>query len=209
MAHIPDGVLSAPVLIAGATISLGLVGTALRRLDYDRLPQAAVLSATFFVASLINVPLGPSSAHLLLNGLMGLLLGWTAVPALLVALILQAAFFGFGGLVVLGVNTLNVALPALLCAGLLGPRLGPRSTPRQAFQIGLMAGVLGVLLTGVMVAISLGLSGEAYVPAAKILVAVYVPLAIVEGLITATIVAFLSRVAPETLAGEAQRHAAP
>ncbi|NEV60867.1 cobalt transporter CbiM [Thiorhodococcus minor] len=209
MAHIPDGVLSAPVLIAGATVGLGLVGTALRRLDYDRLPQAAVLSATFFVASLINVPLGPSSAHLLLNGLMGLLLGWTAVPALLVALILQAVFFGFGGLVVLGVNTLNLALPALLCALLLGPRLSPRSTPSQAFRTGLMAGVLGVLLTGTMVAISLGLSGEAYVPAAKILIAVYLPLAIAEGLITATVVAFLSRVAPETLAGETQGRAAP
>ncbi|NEX20506.1 cobalt transporter CbiM [Thiorhodococcus mannitoliphagus] len=209
MAHIPDGVLSAPVLITGGVVSLGLIGLALRQLDYDRLPQAAVLSATFFVASLINVPLGPSTAHLLLNGLMGLLLGWTAVPALLVALILQAAFFGFGGVLVLGVNTMNVALPALFCAALLAPRLKGRATPRRAFWIGFLAGLLGVLLTGVMVAMSLGLSGEAYVPAAKILVAVYIPLALVEGLITATIMAFLSRVAPEFLDREGRHHAAP
>jgi cobalt/nickel transport system permease protein len=39
------------------------------------------------VASLIHVPIGPSNAHLILNGLVGLLLGWGAFPAILVALI--------------------------------------------------------------------------------------------------------------------------
>ena len=37
--------------------------------------------------------------HLVLNGLMGLLLGWLAVPAILVALFLQALLFQFGGFV--------------------------------------------------------------------------------------------------------------
>ena len=123
MAHIPDGVLSPPVLVGGALVSVGLLAVALRRLDYEHLPQAAVLSAAFFVSSLINIPLGPGSVHLLLNGLMGLLLGWTAVPALFVALLLQAAFFGFGGVVVIGVNTANIALPALVCALTLRPLL--------------------------------------------------------------------------------------
>ncbi|MGB5830650.1 MAG: cobalt transporter CbiM, partial [Thiohalocapsa sp.] len=123
MAHIPDGVLSAPVLITGALVSVGLLVASLRRLEDDRIPQAAVLSAAFFVSSLITIPIGPSSVHLLLNGLMGLLLGWMAVPALLVALILQAAFFGYGGLTVLGVNAMNLMLPALLCGVLLRPLL--------------------------------------------------------------------------------------
>ncbi|MEJ2426877.1 MAG: energy-coupling factor ABC transporter permease, partial [Candidatus Thiodiazotropha sp.] len=88
MAHIPDGVLSAPVLISGAIASTGLIAIALRRLDYERIPQAAMLSSAFFVSSLISVPVGPSSVHLLLNGLMGMVLGWAAVPAILVALLL-------------------------------------------------------------------------------------------------------------------------
>jgi len=71
MAHIPDGVLSAPVLLTGAAASAGLLAIALRRLDWEALPQAAVLAAAFFVSSLISIPLGPSSVHLLLNGLMG------------------------------------------------------------------------------------------------------------------------------------------
>lgn len=75
MAHIPDGVLAAPVPIAGAVCSVGLLEFALRRLDYERLPQAAALAAAFFVSSLVNVPIWPSSVHSLPNGLMGLLLG--------------------------------------------------------------------------------------------------------------------------------------
>ena len=55
----------------------------------------------------------------------------------------------------------------------------------------------GVLLTAVAVALSLSLSGKPFVPAAKTLLVVYIPLALVEGLITAIIVRFLLRVAPE------------
>lgn len=198
MAHIPDGVLSAPVLLTGAAASAGLLAIALRRLDWEALPQAAVLAAAFFVSSLISIPLGPSSGHLLLNGLMGLLLGWTAVPAVFVALVLQTTFFGYGGVVVLGVNTLNIALPALLCAAALRPLL-PRAGARAVLGIGVAAGAGGVLLTALLVALSLGLSGESFLPAAKAVVVIYVPLALVEALVTGTVLGFLHRVAPEML----------
>lgn len=196
MAHIPDGVLGAPVLVTGALVSAGLLAVALRRLDYERLPQTAVLAAAFFVASLINIPLGPSSVHLLLNGLMGLLLGLMAAPALFVALLLQAAFFGFGGVLVLGVNTMNLALPALVCAAALRPVLR-RAPPGALFWIGALAGTAGVLLTAAAVALSLGLGGAPFLPAAKAILFLYAPLALVEGLITGTVVRFLGRVAPE------------
>lgn len=199
MAHIPDGVLSGPVLATGAVISLGFLAQGLRRLDAESIPQAAALSAAFFVSSLISIPLGATSAHLLLNGLMGLMLGWVAVPALVVALALQAAFFGFGGLAVLGVNLLNMALPALLCALILRPFLKRASTDRDFWLIGAAAGSLGVLLTAAMLSLSLVLSGKAFVATAKILFVVYVPLAALEGLITAVLLGYLHRLAPEFL----------
>lgn len=205
MAHIPEGVLSAPVLSAGALITTALLTVALRRLDDVALPRAAVLASALFVASLISVPLGPTSVHLLLNGLMGLLLGWTAVPAIVVALALQAAFFGFGGPLVLGVNALNLALPALMCAGgvrLVRPYLRPAHWP----VVGFSAGVLGVMLTGVLVAATLAASGEPFRPAAQVLLLTYPPLALVEGLITATIIGFLQRVAPDMLALGQMQH---
>jgi cobalt/nickel transport system permease protein len=204
MAHIPDGVLSGPVLAAGAAISLGLLAQGLRRLDAQSIPQAGVLSAAFFVSSLISFPLGPSSVHLLLNGLMGLLLGWAAIPALAVALLLQAAFFGFGGLAVLGVNLLNMALPAMLCALLLRPLLQRASTEKGHWLIGAAAGAMGVLLTALMLSISLVLSGKAFIPAAKLLFMLYLPLAALEAVITGTLLGFLRRTAPELLHLETQ-----
>ena len=107
--HISEGVLSGPVLISGG--ALAAVGTAigLRKLDYDHIAKAGMLSAAFFVASLVHVPIGPANAHLVLNGLVGLLLGWAAFPAILVALVLQAVLFQFGGITVLGVNTIITA----------------------------------------------------------------------------------------------------
>lgn len=185
---------------------MGLLTVALRRLDFEQVPQAAVLSAVFFVASLISIPLGPSSAHLLLNGLMGLLLGWTAVPALFIALLLQAVFFGYGGIVVLGSNTLNMVLPALICALFLRPFLA-RSTVPGWFRVGCAAGLLGVLLTATMVSASLALSGAEFVPVAQVVMLVFVPLAVLEGLITGTVLAFVGRVAPELLSTIRTSHA--
>jgi cobalt/nickel transport system permease protein len=206
MAHIPDAVLSAPVLLTGTLVTAGLLAVALRRLDYERLPQTAVLSAAFFVSSLISIPLGPSSVHLLLNGLMGLLLGWMAVPAIFVALLLQAVFFGFGGVLVLGVNAMNMALPALICALVLRPRL-PRASAKGLFWIGATAGAAGVLLTASAVASSLGLSGKPFVPAAEAVILIYLPLAAVEALITGVILRFLARVSPELLLHAETPHA--
>ena len=185
------------MLLTGAVVTAGSLVVALRRLEYEQIPRAAVLSAAFFVSSLITVPVGPSSVHLVLNGLMGLVLGWAAVPAILVALVLQAAFFGFGGLLVLGVNTMNIALPALLCSALFGTFL--RRYRANGFVIGALAGILGITLTGLMVALSLGLSDPAYSVAAKVILATYAPLLLVEAVVTGAIVGFLWRVAPELL----------
>ncbi len=198
MAHIPDGVLSAPVLIGGALLSGALLAASLRRLDYQHIPQAALLSAALFVSSLITVPLGPSSVHLLLNGLMGVVLGWAAIPAILVALVLQAAFFGYGGFLVLGVNTLNMALPALICALIFNRRLTSGAF-RRPFLLGALGGGLGVGLTGLMVSFSLALSQEFFLPAAKVIFLTYLPLMFVESAVTGAIIGFVWRVAPELL----------
>ncbi len=178
----------------------------MRRLDYDRMPQAALFSSVFFAASLFTVPVGPSSVHLMLNGLMGLVLGWTAAPAILIALILQAVFFGFGGLVVLGVNTMNLAIPAIACSLLMGRALRRAGSARAATILGGAAGALAVVLTGALVCLSLGASGREFLPAAKIVIVTFLPLMAVEAAVTAAAVGFLHRVAPQLLDAEAVAH---
>ncbi|MGF1640511.1 MAG: cobalt transporter CbiM [Rhodospirillales bacterium] len=199
MAHIPDGVLSAPVLIGGAVAAGVIVAAGLRRLDDDRIPKVAVLSAAFFVVALVSVPVGPTSVHLLLNGLMGLILGSAAAPAILVALTLQAAFFGFGGFTALGVNTLNIALPALVVGALLAPRLRRARSARDAAVIGALAGLLATALTATLVVLGVAISGAEYVPALGLVAASCLPLMVGEAAVTAATVGFVVRVKPELL----------
>ncbi|MFZ5586189.1 MAG: cobalt transporter CbiM [Thermodesulfobacteriota bacterium] len=197
--HISEGVLPGAVLAAGAALSAAGLAMGLKKLDQERLPQVAILAAAFFVASLVNVPLGPARAHLVLNGLLGLLLGWAAFPAIFVALTLQAVLFAFGGLTTLGVTTFNLALPALVCHWLFAPlvRRGGRRLPLLA---GFAAGFLGVGLAAVMVALCLATAGEEMFTAARLVLLAHLPVMVVEGLVTAAAVVFLARVRPALLA---------
>lgn len=206
MAHIPDGVLSMPVLVAGAVAAAAGVGLGLRSLNERTIPRTAILAAAFFSASLIVVPVGPSSVHLLLAGLMGLVLGVLTFPAVLVALLLQAVMFGFGGLTALGVNVVIIALPGAL-AGLVFRRLVLTATPvRAGFYAG-AAGALSVVGTGLLVALSLALSGQEYSRPAQVLIVAYVPLMVAEALVTGFAVSFIKRVDPKLIAGAARRPA--
>lgn len=198
MAHIPDGILSIPVLAGGAVVTAVSLGIALKRLDEDSLPRVAVVAALFFVASLINFSIGPTSVHLLLSGLMGLVLGWAAVPAVFVGLVLQAIFFGFGGVTTLGVNTMNIALPGILWAFLFSPVIAD-ATPRRAAFVGAAVAALSVASTAVMVALVLTLSDTAYTISARIVLISYGPLLVGEAAITGFACAFLARVSPEML----------
>lgn len=198
MAHIPDGVLSTPVVAVGSALTAGLLAYSTSKLSNEKVPQTAVLSAAFFVASLINIPIGAGSIHLMLTGLMGVILGSAVVPAIFIGLLLQAVFFGFGGILVLGVNTLNIALPAVL-GGLLYQRL-LSAFPKADLRV-MAAGitVLVLALTALMVSVSLMLSRNEFIALGQFIPLTYIPLMIVEAVITFVILGFVLKVAPEIL----------
>ncbi len=195
--HISEGVVSGPVLAAGWAFTAAGVAVGLRRLDYDRLMTVAILSAAFFVASLVHVPIGPVSAHLILNGLLGAVLGVAAFPAICVALLLQAVLFQYGGLVVLGVNAFNMAFPAVLGFLLFGPLLRAGGTKRAVGAF--LCGFFAVLAAGCLTAASLALSGEAFGVTAKAILLAHVPIMCIEGVLTTMVVGFLAKVRPEML----------
>lgn len=194
--HIVDGALSGSVLATGAALTVAGVALGLKKMDYDHLPQVGVLSAAFFIASYIHLPIGFSSVHLILNGLIGLALGWAAFPALLVALFLQAVFFGFGGFLVLGVNAVNIALPAVLMYYLCRHGISSPS-PKVAATWGAIGGAGSIVITTIMVAFSLMLSGEAFLLAAKATFVAHIPVMVVEGFVTAAAVLLIRKVKPE------------
>lgn len=197
--HISDGVLSTPVLIAGAVATLGCLAAGLKKMEYSSIPEVAVVSSAFFVASLIHVPIGPTSVHLVLNGLAGVLLGWMAFPSILVALTLQALLFQFGGFTVLGVNTFNMAFPAV-CSFYLFRLLTVRAKTSRSYAIaGFAAGMTGILGGAVMIAVCMVTTGEQFINVAKLVFIAHLPVMFIEGIITSFCVVFLKKVKPEIL----------
>lgn len=197
--HISEGVLSMPVLLGGTVLAIAGVAMGLRRLDNDKIPLTALLSAVFFIASLIHLPVGASSVHFVANGLCGLLLGWVAFPAILVSLILQMVLFGFGGVTTLGINTLIMALPAVTCYYLLGYRL-THCNAQQVFWRGCIAGMLAIILGVMLIGCAFYLTGgEAFSHMILLIFISHIPVILVEGLLTGFIVSFVYRVEPALL----------
>lgn len=198
MAHIPDGILSLPVLAVTTVAAVGGLAIGLRRLDDGAVPKTALMAAAFFVASSLAFPLGPSSVHLLLGGLAGLILGWRAFPAILVGLVLQALLFGFGGLTTLGADLLNMALPGVLLAALARPFIRRDRMVRSAVIGGAVAAA-AVMATGAMVAVEIGLSDPAFMPTARLMILIYLPLAAIEAVTTGFVVTYILKVKPELI----------
>ena len=114
--HIPDGYLS-PLVSLGtgvATIPAWAIATerVKRVLDNRSVPLLAVFAALSFTIMMFNVPVpGGTTAHGVGGALIAIVLGpWAAVIAVSVALVIQALFFGDGGVLAIFVNCLNMAV---------------------------------------------------------------------------------------------------
>ena len=195
--HISDGVLPVSVALGCAAASAGLAAWSVRKTASEDLPKVAVVTASFFVSSLVHVPLGPTSVHLLIPGLVGVLLGPSSFLAILLGLLLQSLLFQFGGLTALGANALMMGAPALLC-GLLFNRLRG-STQKQHVIVGGLAGGGGTLLAAALLALLLFSGGEDFLGVAKLALLAHLPVFFVEGLVSAFTISFLYRVKPELL----------
>lgn len=198
--HISDGLLPAPLWVGGFAAAGAASALVLRRLDDRRIPQVAVMASLFFVASSISIPLpGMSSMHLLLNGLVGVVLGLDAVPAVFLALLFQKLLLGHGGLTTLGVNTVTMAGGALAAHSAFRLRrvLPPSVWPDILF--GALAGALGVAVSGILFFLVMWLADPGYLPFAQANLGFHLPLLFVESALTASAVSFLARVKPELL----------
>jgi cobalt/nickel transport system permease protein len=196
--HISEGVLSLPVLASGALLTLGGLYKGLKAIKDEDMPKAGILSAVFFTASLIHINIGPSSTHLVLSGLIGLIMGWAAFPVIFTGLLLQGLLFSFGGLTTLGINTFNMAAPAVLVSLILArPVNGSR--PVLASAGGFLSGSVPILLSAAMVAFCLALSGDQLITVAWAVFLSNLPIAVIEGLVCMFCVQFLRKVRPAIL----------
>ena len=212
--HIPDGILPISVNAGGYAATAAVTWYSIRKIKQkenprEGIPKASLLTAAFFVVSWIHIPMPPTSVHLVLNGLLGALLGYYAFPAILIGLFFQAVMFGHGGLTTLGVNAVIMGLPAILAYYIFRLRkLGSRESPKKDGAFGFLAGAVAI---GVSVAIFVGIlvtnlpsdfiSASVERAAIYTLAIAHLPLLGIEGAITAFLVVFLRRVRPEILDG--------
>lgn len=186
-----------PVITTGYVLTGTGVAIGLKQMDDKDVVKTAVLAAAFFVASLIHVPIGPANVHLILNGLVGLLLGPACFCALFVALLLQAILFQFGGITSLGVNTFNMALPALLCFWLFRRTMDKGVIPLGV--TGFFTGFISVSLSALLLSLSLRSSGDHFAASARVIWYAHIPVMLIDGMITALILVFIQKVKPEML----------
>ncbi|WP_421656295.1 cobalt transporter CbiM [Leptothermofonsia sp. ETS-13] len=214
--HIPDGIVPVQICIGGYAVTSLVTWYSLQQINRRKdpmlgVPKAALLTTAFFVASLIHIPIPPASVHLVLNGMLGCVLGYYAFPAILIGLFFQAATFGHGGISTLGINALIMGIPALVAYYLFQLRhtLGRRLKPRLASGLfAFLAGAFGlglsalIFFTVVITTIPSDLDAAIEQAAVFTLLLAHIPLALIEGTFTAMLVLFLERVKPELLQGE-------
>ena len=202
--HISDGVLSAPVWIGGYVISASIAAVTTRKMKAEDIPKTAVMSSIFFVASLIHVPFGPTSLHLILNGLVGIILGPMAFVSILLGLILQAILFQHGGITTIGVNSVVMGVPALFAYKIFNLHRRFQFKSNEAI-FGAIAGATGVFVGVLILAGLLVATGSEFIGVAKYATLAHLPVMVIEAIIAVFVVSFLMKVKPEILRKEGKK----
>lgn len=206
--HITDGVLHPAVLVGGYALGGALAAWGARRMAPEDYPRVGLLTAGFFVAGLLRIPLAQTSVHLILSGLMGAALGRRCLPALFVGLLLQALLLAHGGVSAVGVNLLIMGLPACLAGGVFrwSLRRVPGAADGAVAAAGFACGSLAIVGSGMLLFVTLAflpLQANAVRDAYRVLawaaLALHVPVMLIEGVLTAFIATAVRRAAPEFL----------
>ncbi|HEX5466022.1 MAG TPA: cobalt transporter CbiM [Candidatus Limnocylindrales bacterium] len=163
--HIPDGYLSPIVSVGLGVVTVPAWAVATQRvkqvLDNRTVPLLAIFAAMSFTIMMFNVPVpGGTTAHGVGGTLIAIILGpWAAIIAVSVALIIQALFFGDGGVLAILTNCLNMGI-ILPFVGYASYRLlaggAPLLSNRRAWAAAIGAYV-GITVAALAVGIELGL----------------------------------------------------
>jgi cobalt/nickel transport system permease protein len=220
--HIPDGYLSPATCAALYTSSAPCWYVALQRmkraLNTQMIPLISVFSAFSFIVMMFNLPLpGGTSGHATAVGIATIVLGpWAAILAISIALVIQAIFFGDGGITTLGANSFNMAIVASLSAYAIYRIISgraPLASPRRVVAAAI-AGYVSINLAALAAAVELGIQPLLYRDASGAPLYAPYPLrvtipammighltvaGIAELVITAGVVAYLQRADPSLL----------
>ncbi len=197
---------------------------ALRRLkrtfNARMIPLLSLMSAFCFVIMMFNLPVwGGTTAHAVGMGIASVILGpWASIVAISIALLIQAVFFGDGGITCYGANCFNMAIVGSLAAYAVYRAISGRtavSSPRRIAACAL-GGYVGINLSALCAAIEFGIqpalfhdaSGSPLYAPYPLSVAIPIPAmlaahlslaGLAELVIGGALVAYLQRADPELL----------
>ncbi len=163
--HIPDGYLSPSTcaVLYGAAAPFWYVALKrVKKLLHTRLvPLISVFGAFSFVVMMFNLPLpGGTTGHAVGMGIAAIVLGpWAAILSVSIALLIQAIFFGDGGITAIGANCFNMGIVGSLVAYAVYRLIGIKaelSSKRRVFAAGL-AGYAGINAAALLAAIEFGI----------------------------------------------------
>jgi cobalt/nickel transport system permease protein len=162
--HIPDGYLSPLFSVGSGVVTVpawSIAAARLRRSLRGRsVPMLALLSAFSFALMLISFPVpGGTTAHAVGGTLIAIVVGpWAAVVGVSVALVIQALFFGDGGILAIPINCLNLAV-VLPLLGFAVYRLagGARASRRRRLVAAGAGAYVGITAAALAVGVELGL----------------------------------------------------
>lgn len=168
--HIPDGYLSPSTALAGYMLAVPFWYAAtrkIRRLLHTRLvPLIALFSAFCFVIMMFNLPIpGGTTAHAVGAGIAVIVLGpWAATLAISVALLVQALFFGDGGITAFGFNSFNMGIIATWVAWWAYHFIAGHApvSSRRRVAAAAIAGYLGINAAALAAAFELGIQPELF-----------------------------------------------
>lgn len=203
--HIPDGFISIPlcaILYIIAIIFLYLsVKWSKENLDEKYIPLLAVLAAGIFAIQSFNLPVPfGSSGHLLGAALVAIIFcsPYAAIIVLSIVLILQALFFGDGGITALGANIINMAV--------VGGFVGYYGFSALQDKIGkypsiFIAAWAGCFIASLVAAIEMALSGTFPIAEGLFFMGGYhAMIGLIEAVITVIIIKGIESVRPDLLA---------
>jgi ABC-type Co2+ transport system, permease component len=163
--HIPDGYLSPQTdAILGAASAITAVVAASKTASTVRakyIPMLSVGAAFSFTIMMFNIPIPDgTTAHAVGGSLLAIILGpWAAMISVSIALIIQAIFFGDGGILALGANIFNMGVVMPFASYVIYQFIAGKSDlfSKRRMIGALVAGYVGINMAAICAAIEFGI----------------------------------------------------
>jgi len=206
-----DALISPAVGGAMLAVTVGTVAYSAKKvkasMDEKKIPLMGVMGAFVFAAQMINftIPATGSSGHLGGGMLLAILLGpYAGFLTMASILLIQALFFGDGGLLAYGCNVFNLGFYTCFVAFPLIYKWFTRKglTSRSIFWGALLSAIVALQLGAFSVVLETLASGRTELPFASFVLLmqpIHLAIGLVEGLVTAAVVIFVWQARPEIL----------